>query len=121
MSNEAVHFPSEVWPSLCFVNALHNLRIFYALFYASVKGDLRIFYASINACRLVLRNKTRTLTHAPIRVVRMRAPYCAKVLASKGSHRVLQDYIILAGAVKYTTFSNYICYYDSSKTENRLL
>ena len=47
----------------------------------------------------------------------MRAPYCAKVLASKGSHRVLQDYIILAGAVKYATFSNYICYYDSSETE----
>src|SRR5437660_12144652 len=102
-SNETVHFPSEVWPSLCFVNVLHNLRIFYALFYASVQGDLRIFYASINACRLVLRNKTRN--------VRMRAPYCAKVLASKGSHRVLQDYIILAGAVKYATFSNYICYY----------
>src|SRR5437660_3930951 len=76
-SNETVHFPSEVWPSLCFVNVLRNLRIFYALFYASVKGDLRIFYASINACRLVLRNKTRTLTHAPIRVVRMGAPYCA--------------------------------------------
>ncbi len=52
--NETVQLPSEVWPSLCFVDVPHNLRIFYAVIYASVKKNLRVFYA-LTYARLLVR------------------------------------------------------------------